>query len=78
MGKYMYDFRLRKNFLNKRQKHNFEGKDKYNFTILKKNTLAYTGIWKNKFMDTENRLVGGRLSEMYEGVKGTNFQLQDK
>lgn len=40
----MYDFRLRKNFLNKRQKHNFEGKDKYNFTILKKNTLAYTGI----------------------------------
>lgn len=60
MGKYMYDFRLRKNFLNKRQKHNFEGKDKYNFTILKKTLLLIQVSEKtNSWIQRTDWLGGG-------------------
>lgn len=56
----MYDFRLRKNFLNKRQKHNFEGKDKYNFTILKKTLLLIQVSEKtNSWIQRTDWLGGG-------------------
>lgn len=57
----MYDFRLRKNFLNKRQKRNFKGKDKYNFTILKKNHSCLYGYLKktNSWIQRTDWLGGG-------------------